>query len=112
MRADRLLGLIKRTVGLVEPAYAGTRHFDLVAGLTGDVRDKAVVIDSDGEFGQVAKAAAAGAAAVVLVRAPGQNPWVTWDANALERLPIPAVVAGNDVGRSSTGPASPAPPSR
>jgi subtilisin family serine protease len=76
------------------PAYQGTRRFDLVAGLSGDVRGKAVVLDHDDntdEYSQIQAAAAAGAGAVFIVRPEGIGVWSPYNPDG-ERLPALAVM--------------------
>ena len=83
------------------PVYSGTRQFDLVTGLAGRVRGKAVVLDSpeDGdEYGQARAAAAAGAAVVLIIRPAGQSAWTSWSPDGEDRLPIPSAVVAHDDG--------------
>jgi subtilisin family serine protease len=81
--------------------YSGTRRFDLVAGLGGRVRGKAVVLDppADGdEYAQARAAAKAGAAAVLIIRPAGQSAWTSWSPDGEDRLPIPSAVVAHDDG--------------
>jgi hypothetical protein len=80
------------------PSYEGTRRFGLVAGLTGDVKGKAVVVESDDQIAMVQQAADAGAAAVLVVLPATMSAWQPWQPDG-ERLPIPSAVAPNDDGQ-------------
>jgi subtilisin family serine protease len=81
------------------PVFTGTRRYHLASSLTGPVQGKAVVLPADGdEYDLVQKAAAAGAAMVLLMRGPDSAAWSTWDPSAEERLPIPALLISHDYG--------------
>ncbi|NMO50769.1 S8 family serine peptidase [Actinoplanes sp. TBRC 11911] len=83
------------------PVFQGTKRFDLVAGLGGGVRGKAVVLragpDAD-EYSLVAAAAEAGAAVAVVVREPGIPAVSAWTP-AGERLGTVALVVTHDEGQ-------------
>ncbi|MEU4237509.1 S8 family serine peptidase [Actinoplanes sp. NPDC026619] len=77
------------------PVFTGTRHYALASG--GSVKDKAVLVSSDGDdYEQVQKAADAGAALVLLDRGPESAAWTGWDPSAEERLPVPALLIADD----------------
>jgi subtilisin family serine protease len=78
------------------PAANGTRRYDLVAGLGGNVRGKAVVLDPGPDFDEYARvqeAAAAGAAVALVVRPADWGTWTSWQPDG-ERLPITGLVTG------------------
>ncbi|MCO8272796.1 S8 family serine peptidase [Actinoplanes sp. TRM 88003] len=78
------------------PLYDGTRRFDLVKGLGGKVRGKAVVVEGDNPDDTAQAAAAAGAALVLLVVPADRSAWQPWDPSS-PRLPVPiALVPGGD----------------
>ncbi|WP_250000895.1 S8 family serine peptidase [Actinoplanes sp. M2I2] len=81
------------------PAYAGTRRFALVKGLGGNVRGKAVVIESDDPDGSSRAAAEAGAAVALVVVPADQSAWQPWDPSGESRMPIPTALVANDDGR-------------
>jgi subtilisin family serine protease len=83
------------------PVYQGTRRFDLVAGLSGGVRGKALVLqagpDAD-EYSLVAAAAQAGAGVAVVIREPGMPGVTAWRPDG-ERLGTVATVVTNEEGQ-------------
>nr|WP_296067167.1 S8 family serine peptidase [uncultured Actinoplanes sp.] len=83
------------------PVYQGARRFDLVAGLSGDVRGKAVILDHDDttdEYAQIQAAAGAGAGAVFIVRREGVSVGSPYNPDG-ERLPVLAVMIAQEDGR-------------
>ncbi|WP_236030688.1 S8 family serine peptidase [Paractinoplanes lichenicola] len=81
------------------PAYEGTRRFDLVKGLGGNVRGKAVVLESDNADEASQAAAAAGAAVALVVLPADRSAWQPWDPSAELRLPIPTAQVAHDDGQ-------------
>jgi subtilisin family serine protease len=83
------------------PVFQGTRRFDLVAGLSGGVRGKAVVLqarpDTD-EYSLINAAAEAGAAVAIVVREPGIPVVSSWTP-AGERLGTVGLAIANDEGQ-------------
>lgn len=83
------------------PVYQGTKRFDLVAGLSGGVRGKAVVLaagpDTD-ESSLIVAAVEAGAAAAIVVRQPGMPAVTVWKPDG-ERLGTVAAVVSNEEGQ-------------
>jgi len=77
------------------PTYEGTRRFDLVKGLRGDVRGKAVVIESDDETAASAAAAAAGAAFALVAVPLDRSAWQPWSPEG-SRMPIPTALVPSD----------------
>lgn len=81
------------------PAYEGTRRFGLVRGLGGNVRGKAVVIESDNPDDASQAAAAAGAAMALVVLPSGFSAWQPWNPNGEGRLAIPTAQVAHDDGQ-------------
>ncbi|MFG1989961.1 S8 family serine peptidase [Actinoplanes sp. NPDC048988] len=80
------------------PAYTGTRRYDLVAGLNGDVRGKAVVLETDNYYDAALQAAEAGAAVALVVFPDTMSAWGSWQPDG-ERMPIINAVVPNDDGQ-------------
>ncbi|SNY29987.1 S8 family peptidase [Paractinoplanes atraurantiacus] len=80
------------------PVYSGTRRFDLVAGLTGNVRGKAVVLETDNYYDAALQAAEAGAAVALVVFPDTMSAWGSWQPDG-ERMPIINAVVPNDDGQ-------------
>ncbi|TCC11841.1 S8 family serine peptidase [Kribbella soli] len=72
------------------PSYEGKKRFRLVTSLQ-DAKGALVVLDSDDEGEQIKAAAAAGAAAVILIRPADWGAWTVWRPVG-DREPIPAMV--------------------
>ncbi|MGW7681454.1 S8 family peptidase [Kribbella sp. NPDC054772] len=72
------------------PSYEGRRRFPIVTSLD-QAKGALVVLDSDGEKEQIKAAAAAGAAAVILIRPADWSAWTVWRPTG-DREPIPAMV--------------------
>lgn len=72
------------------PAVAGTRRYQVAEQNERNLRGKAVVIDATDQApaDQVARAAAGGAAVVVLVQPAGYSAWSAWNPMITERLPV------------------------
>ncbi|WP_308121353.1 S8 family peptidase [Paractinoplanes bogorensis] len=81
------------------PAYDGTRRFDLVKGLGGNVRGKAVVLESDNPDEASQAAATAGAAVVFVVLPADRSAWQPWDPSGEVRMPIPSALVAHDDGQ-------------
>jgi subtilisin family serine protease len=80
------------------PTYEGARRFDLVKGLNGNVRGKAVVIEGDNPDEASAAAAAAGAAFALLVLPADRSAWQPWSPEG-GRMPIPTALVPFDDGQ-------------
>ncbi|MEV4346860.1 S8 family serine peptidase [Actinoplanes sp. NPDC049596] len=80
------------------PVYTGTRKFDLVAGLGGNVKGKAVVLETDNYYDAALQAAEAGAAVALVVYPPTMSAWGSWQPDG-ERMPIINAVVPNDDGQ-------------
>ncbi|GAA0490070.1 peptidase [Paractinoplanes deccanensis] len=80
------------------PVWSGTRRFDLVAGLDGDVRGKAVVLETDNYYDAALQAAEAGAAVALVVFPGTMSAWGSWQPDG-ERMPIVNAVVPNDDGQ-------------
>ncbi len=81
------------------PAYEGTRRFDLVAGLGGNVKGKAVVLEADDDLAAAQEAAAAGAAVALVVLPADRSAWSAWSPDGEERMAIPSARVANDDGQ-------------
>ncbi|WP_240670675.1 S8 family serine peptidase [Actinoplanes solisilvae] len=73
------------------PTYEGTRRFDLVKGLKGNVRGKAVVVEGDNQDDVAAAAAAAGAAFALVALPADRSAWQPWSPEG-DRMPIPTAL--------------------
>ncbi|WP_236048203.1 S8 family serine peptidase [Paractinoplanes ovalisporus] len=93
-----LTGELDINLCVYSPAYEGTRRFDLVKGLGGNVRGKAVVIEADNPDEASEQAAAAGAAVVLVVLPADRSAWQPWDPSGEVRMPIPSALVPNDDG--------------
>lgn len=89
------------------PSFDGTRRMRLAYGGSGTARElaglagKAVVVDGEPTLdtrAQVAAAAEAGVAALLVVRPPQFSAWTVWNPTG-ERLALPAMVVANDDGQ-------------
>ena len=83
---------------VTSPMYDGTRRFDLVRGLGGKVRGKAVVIEADNQEDASQAAADAGAALALVVVPADRSAWQPWEPSG-PRLPIPTALVPNDDGQ-------------
>ncbi|HEY3556373.1 MAG TPA: S8 family serine peptidase [Kribbella sp.] len=72
------------------PSYEGKKRFRLATSLD-DAKGALVVLPADDESEQIDQAAAAGAAAIILVRAADRSAWTVWRPIG-DREPIPAMV--------------------
>ncbi|WP_405063196.1 S8 family serine peptidase [Kribbella sp. NBC_01505] len=80
------------------PSYEGKRHFPLTLKATKGALLVERTRDDISEKEQIAAAAAAGVAAIVLVRPPGEGAWTVWRP-AGDREPIPAMVTTDGNGQ-------------
>ncbi|MCY1142753.1 S8 family serine peptidase [Actinoplanes sp. Pm04-4] len=83
---------------VTSPAWDGTRKFELVKGLKGNVRGKAVLIESDNPDDASAAAAAAGAAVALVVVPADRSAWQPWDPSG-DRMAIPSALVAHDDGQ-------------
>ncbi|WP_250035681.1 S8 family serine peptidase [Paractinoplanes maris] len=99
VRADipGVTGELDINLCVYSPAYDGTRRFGLVQGLGGNVRGKAVVIETDDPDEASAAAAAAGAAVALVVVPADRSAWQPWDPSG-DRMPIPTALVAHDDG--------------